>query len=559
MVLVALMFISKNLTTSVLTGGILLTDAEKLWIRNNTELKAIVGLNFKPISYVEGGEAKGFSVDYLNLIAEKLGINIEYVYNSTWEGSLELIRSGDADIAHSVSLFEERTEYLNFTEEYLNLPMLYIGRLGADEITIKSDLDGKRIGLIDENTSTLKYIEMHPELEFVKIKTNEDALIGLSTGLIDVLIINQSVAVFNIAITFNNGVKILGQDFLLQNPEADRLRLAATKREPILISILTKGMNSISEQEFADISRKWTIENINNYDVGLTIGEKIWLSENNIIKVGAASSDYPIQFINESGELDGIAGSFLNEISKRLNVKFEWSGETSLSERLLKIQTSEIDIISYITPLVEREEFLDFTDNYIMEDFVIYARDDSFSFYNIESLNGHTIAQTRGTQIVQYVLENYPEVNIIEVDNTMNALRLVSTGQAEAYISNIPTTTSFISSSGLTNLSVTGITPFSEINSIGISRDLPLLSSSIQKAFNDIDFKTRNEILNYWLTSKDESSVDYRPFGYFFSVAMLICIILLIWNKKLMVAKLDETSVELEETPYLKKVNLFDT
>lgn len=559
MVLIILMFVSKNISEPNLADTILLTDMEREWISNNSELKAIVSRTWKPINFVEEGEARGFSVDYLNLITEKLGITIEYIDSQSWEEGLELIRSGEADIAHSISITDDRSTYLNFTEEYLNLPMVYFGRLGSDNINNLSDFDGKRVGLIEGNNSTLEYMEKNPQIDFAEIKNIDDALFELSTGSIDVLISTLSITNYTISQTFNNGIEVLGQDFLLEAKENDNLRLAATNRKPVLISILSKGMDAVSEKEFSDISNKWTIEGIKKYDIGLTVEEREWLSQNRIIKVEAAKADFPIQFINENGDIDGIAGAYLNEISKRLNVNFVWSGESSFGDRLMKIKSLETDIIAYITPLEERKEILEFTDPYIRHDFVIFARDDSFSFSDIESLNGRSIAQTRGTPIVLYVRQNYPDINIIEVDGALDALRLVSTGQVDAYLSNIPTTTSFISSTGISNISVTGITSFSEENSIGISINLPLLSSSIKKAINDIGFQTRNEIANYWFSVKVENRVDYRPFGYFISVVILACVILLIWNRKLMVAKLDDTSAKLEEDPYLKKVNLFDS
>ena len=55
-------------------------------------------------------------------------------------------------------------------------------------------------------------------------------------------------------------------------------------------------------------------------DIGLTIEEKQWLSNNNTIKLAFDPELPPLIFLNEDNEIEGITGDNLNLIAKKLNV-----------------------------------------------------------------------------------------------------------------------------------------------------------------------------------------------------------------------------------------------
>ena len=75
-------------------------------------------------------------------------------------------------------------------------------------------------------------------------------------------------------------------------------------------------------------------QNCNNAqnDIGLTIEEKQWLSNNNTIKLAFDPELPPLIFLNEDNEIEGITGDYLNLIAKKLKVKFEWIGNKTLEE-----------------------------------------------------------------------------------------------------------------------------------------------------------------------------------------------------------------------------------
>ena len=54
-----------------------LTAEEIAWIQAHPVLRSTNDMSFAPIDFVRGGQSAGFSIDYLNLVASKVGLKIE--------------------------------------------------------------------------------------------------------------------------------------------------------------------------------------------------------------------------------------------------------------------------------------------------------------------------------------------------------------------------------------------------------------------------------------------------------------------------------------------------
>ena len=124
----ALLIVATTCTVSAQSNSesIPLTEEELAWIAEHPVLKATNEMDWAPIDFVRSGSPAGFSIDYLNLVASKVDLSIEYVNGHTWSELVSLLKNKEIDIAHSISLNSDREEYLNFTDAYINLPMVLL-------------------------------------------------------------------------------------------------------------------------------------------------------------------------------------------------------------------------------------------------------------------------------------------------------------------------------------------------------------------------------------------------------------------------------------------------
>ena len=85
--------------------------------------KLTVGINaeFPPFEYYEGEELKGFDIDLMNYIGERIGFDIEFV-NMSFDKLIPAVVNGEVNCAISaITVTQERETVVDFTTPYLSI------------------------------------------------------------------------------------------------------------------------------------------------------------------------------------------------------------------------------------------------------------------------------------------------------------------------------------------------------------------------------------------------------------------------------------------------------
>ena len=508
------------------------TKAEKAWIAEHSVVTVTNEMNWAPMDFVQDQEPAGFSIDYLNLVARKTGLNFKYVNGYSWAQLLEMLRSREIDVAQSITYTEEQHEYLDFTGPYLNLQKVIFGHVGEEKITSISDLIGKRIGVVEDWARKQNVREVYPQLDFIHFSSSEEAILALSKNEIDVHYIRRAIGKYAIEKNNLSGIEEVGANYFTLLSSDNLIRLASRNDQPELNAILQKGMAAITDEEIEVISRKWRIEYYAGSDIKLTPEELDWLAENRVIRVASDPNGAPLEFIDQDGNVSGIAGAYLSEISKKLGIEFKWVGNQTWREGLKKLQSGEADIISVVTPTSDRVPYLNFVDSYLNVAHMIFGREGGKIFGNMDGLQGAKIVMVRDNAVTGFVDRDYPELDVLKLGSAVEALKLLSIGEVDAYIATIPVASYKIASEGLTQIVVSGETPYRGEYTIGVRKDLVLLNSAIQKAMISITPVSRAKISRDWLVlkiKKDGSSEILKVIG----IALIIIAVFFVWNYSL--------------------------
>ena len=507
-----------------------LTEEELEWIKDNPVIRATNKLDTAPNEFVRGGQPAGFSVDYLNLVAEKVGLEIDYIHGFTWAELLEKLSSREIDISHNIFKNERRSQFLDFTEPYLNLEPAFFGLVGSDRIRTIDDLEGKTIGVVSGWALNNEYKQKYPQLEIVEFTSSLDALVRLSEGEIDLYIATLFIGESLLRKYFIDGIEVVGKSDFLEITNNEGARLAVRNDWPILFSILEKGMEAISEQEYRALNEKWLIPQTLAEEIGLTLEELSWLSKNPVVKVVVDKAMLPLESVEEDGTINGVVGSYLEILKEKLNVEFRWVENIAFSDGLEMIMAKEADMITALSQSGNRNDFLLFTGNYMEFDSVIFGREGEDIFGNMGGLSGRSIAMPKDWDITGWIKRDYPDIEIIEVANKTEALQLVSAGIADAHVGSILTTSHNLAAEGITNMVVAGVTPYTTEIKMGIRKDLPLLASAMQKALASVTTEQRMDISTEWLGLKTDQTQDYTLLLRILAVTTLIIVGTLIWN-----------------------------
>ncbi len=530
---------SNSITASQLSKNIL-TPEEVEWVKNHPVIRSTIKNGIAPNEFLRAGEPAGFSVGYLNLVAENVGLEIEYVSGNSWIELIDQLKERNIDISHNIFHTDEREEFLNFTKPYIDLQLALFARKGSEQIVNWQQLEGKTIGVVKGWGPASSYKKLHPELSFVELDSSLDALVSLSlsTAPVDIYVLPRLVGNSILTKNFISNVDMVGYLDALDYPNNKQTRIAARNDWPELITILEKGMAAITDQQYSALTEQWIVTD--QYDdistllqLNLTPDEQQWLSQNQVIKVAVDPSFPPIEFINSENQISGIAGSYLEIVAQKLNIRFEWVRNRDFKDGISKIISKEADMLSAVNPTFDRQKYLNFTDSYMNVNTVIFAREGEQVFGDLDGLKGHRIAQVKGFVSTEWIKRDYPEIEIIEAPSIAEALKLVSGGVVDAHLGSVPVTAHNIAAEGLTNLVVAGVTPYSGNITMGIRSEMPHLSSAIQKALDSIDDSERTAINQKWIALKAPTKNNYELVWQIMLAAFLIVILILIWNYRL--------------------------
>lgn len=510
------------------------TDEELKWISDHPVLTATNKAEMGPIDFMQGSVATGYSIDYLNLVARKIGFKVEYINDLSWSELLDQIREKKIDITHSLVNTPERAEYLEFTKPYLNLPWVYYGQVGADKINSVEDLVGKKIGAVEGSIPWEVYKDNYPHLNVITYTSSGQALIDLSIGKIDIYANMLPVTNFRIKRNMINGVEVIGKKFFPDTAALGQMHLAVRDDWPILKTILEKGMDSITDEELSKVSSKWYTQIYDDINIGLTEEERTWLAANKVARVSVNIMDAaPFEIIDETGKLTGISGELLELVGDLLGIEFELVKNSYWSAGLDQIENKESAIIPTIIKTKERQKNILFTDKYHSQTNIIFALNEAIAFNNMESLNGHKIVQLVNDAKTEYIRSAYPQIEIIEVETLAQAINMVSDKSVDAHIGVLSRTLHYLNSEGITNIGVVGETPYSSDLSMGIRADLPLLASAVNKALNAIPEEEKARIAQKWMAVQVVPKTDYELLLRIAIIVALIIGVIVCWNNKL--------------------------
>ena len=95
-----------------------LTEQERIWIEENPILRVHNESNWAPFNFHTKGKAAGFSIEYMNLLADKAGFKVNYINGPSWNEFLGMMKTGQLDVMLNIVQTNERNQYLQFTSPY---------------------------------------------------------------------------------------------------------------------------------------------------------------------------------------------------------------------------------------------------------------------------------------------------------------------------------------------------------------------------------------------------------------------------------------------------------
>ncbi len=236
-----------------------------------------------------------------------------------------------------------------------------------------------------------------------------------------------------------------------------------------------------------------------------------WIQQHPQISVGMDDRWPPIDFINASGQHQGISIDVLRLVATHTGIQFTPTVAASWQDMLNKAAAHEIDIVATLAQNSERERQWNFTESYFQYPYVITVRKEDHSVIDLSSLDGKTVAIEKG-YFLQKALASHPKIRLLQVDSTAQALQAVSREQADAYVGNQAVIFYLIEQARLTNLKVAADAgfPVGKLH-FGIRKDWPELVTIINKVLASTPSQQFKLIERNWLGLNQLNSNSLTP------------------------------------------------
>ena len=538
----------------------LLTNEEKDFLKKNHILKVSNELNWPPFNYNVDGKAMGYSVDYMNLVASKLGIRVDYISGHTWNNFLQMIKDDKIDVMLNISKTEDREKYLDFGLAYAKSIDTVFTRKNENNLKQLNDLNGKTLavmkGFYEEDLLTKYY----PRIKILFVNDSIEGLKKVAFNEADAFIDNFVVANYFIE---NNLITNIKPAFEIRDGRFNlNMHLATNKNNTILKNIIQKSENEISKEELIELKRKWinTLHTENkNSDIELNPEEENYLKKKEIITMCVDPDWEPFEKLDENNKHVGIAADIIKLVSSKLGTQIKVIPTKTWEESIEFSKAKKCDIMSFLNKTPQRDAWLNFTNILLTDPNMIIGRLETETIKDLSKVKA-TIAIPKGTAMYERFQKDFPNLIIIPVNSEDEAFKFVEQKKADLTVRSMINSAYNIKEKGFFSLKILNEPKGYENNlRIGVRNDEPILRDILNKTIETISSEDIQNIVSKWVSIKYEHIEDYTYLWIAISLFLIILLFffyrqyLLKHTNDFLQSEIQKRTYQLEESNWVLK------
>lgn|GEM_PF-771747 len=270
----------------------------------------------------------------------------------------------------------------------------------------------------------------------------------------------------------------------------------------------------------------------------LTPAEEQWLNDHDRKVRLAHTPDWPpLDFLGADGKPTGMAADYIRLIEEKLNFRFKKVSVGSWEEMLHRARNGTIDIISAGQETAERREFMNWSTPFLNLKTTIIVNKDARGKLSLDKMRGMQIGVVRQYAVGEFIRDMYPKLTIVDVASSLEGIRMVSFGELDAMITEVPNALYIIEKEKIPNLRLAGDTGFELHHGMGIRKDWPLFLTIIEKALASISPEEHQAIYSRWVRLDTPNFYETRTFWYtmlgIIGSAVIVIAAILLWNMEL--------------------------
>ena len=465
-----------------------LTDEERAWIAAHPSIK--VGVEqWAPVIFADqDGNGDGLAWDVVEMVAERTGLKMEVVRDE-WNVLLKGLRERTIDLLPATYYTDERATYGLYTKPYFTMREFFYVREDNARIRSLDDLAEGTIAVVKDYGTIPKLKARYPKATILETKSQLASVFAVLNGEADGLLEAQLAIERVLRENAIVGLRGIAQDAF----EASPLYFFSRVDEPLLHSILQKGLDAISEVEMRAVQTPWLSQKPRDIGkavtVDLTAEERAWINNNRKIRVHN-EMDWPPYNFNENGKPRGLSIDVMNLVAERTGLEIEYLSGPTWDEFMGLVKDKNLDVMLNIARNAEREQFLEYTQPYATLSQRILHRAGVGPYRRLKDLEDRTVAVVEGFFTTSYLKEHFPDIELVEYPDSLGALLAVARGEAEATIGEYAVLGYLLNKHHITGVSVSPPLATEAFSTrdvhMAVRKDWPILASVLDKGLKSI-------------------------------------------------------------------------
>ena len=540
------------------------SDEELTYLNSKQALKVCIDPHWMPYESIDSeGQYVGMSSDYMEKIAQALGLPISLHPTPSWKDTLASARDRSCDLISMARETEERKAYLDFSTPYASYP--YVIATTSDKPNQKNLNDHlDKTYAVVKGYAIISYLkDKHPNIKLLEVDNFDAGIKALreekAFGYLD------SAATIGYYISQKNLSDIKTSGF---TGYSSAVSVASRNDEPILARVIQKALSSLTENKKQAIEHKWI--NViyapqQELKVGLaalTDEEKNFLNTQPTVTMCVDPDWMPYEAIVD-GKHSGIGAEIIALIAERSGLTIQLVQSKTWSESLSLFKNKQCDVLSMLNQTAKRDAFMNYTRPYYSGHVVFVANNDHPFIADPSEVQEKRVVLTKGYSISEFIKRDFKDIEIIEVENYNTAFDMVASGEADLTADYLISSGERIQKRGLFGLKIAGNTPYKNDLRMGVQKDRPLLRSILDKYVATLNAHEVHSIVNKWRTVRYQKETNYTLIWQIIGIALFTFLITLYWNRRLAVANrdtqqalqaLDESKKEIEKLAITDKL-----
>ncbi|WP_192889099.1 transporter substrate-binding domain-containing protein [Vibrio bathopelagicus] len=489
--------------------------------------------------------SEGLLISMLDEVSTNAGFKYQIELYPTFSGVLSAFERGELDLLVGVSSTKERQEYMTFSEPMFSIRRAVItqnrkindlGELAAANLALE-----KGFALNDLLPSLL------PESRITTLDSTQAAFTAIQENRVD--------AYVGDALALSALLREQPRDSLtlsvLPDLPADHLHFAVKKGKHKLLSRINFALEDIKEGSLQSIYNQWLAPSQHSMllDYGtlnLTQDEKNWLDSHPSIPVGTHANWYPYDFTNEQQQHSGLSADVLKLISNVLGVSFESTTYLTPEAAEVAFNRGETMVLTNITPTTDKARYMDFTQAYSFEPWVLLSRSDRLGNFAPSGSEAIAVIENSGGATVLPSL--CLTCQAVPYINHVSAFQALQKDDISFALASLHRAAPLLHQDYVGQFKITGT--INEQNSAPLSLAVnfrhPMLLSILNKAISALPANELERLENKWLTYEYQEGLSPREVAKWsaiigFGIFMVIFVIVF-WNRK-MAAEIEQRKV----------------